>query len=348
MFAGMGLVFVGPHECRLEQVELDEGSLRPGELIVENECTIVSAGTEVANYTGLDPGTRTPGSWNTYPHRPGYGGVGRVVALGPELAGQPFEHAVGDRVFAISKHARYSVADAGRRPVVAVGDGDEPRSLVLARMASVSISAVRKATCIEFGGRAVVVGLGLVGIFAAQLLQLGGMEVIGLDPSEHRVNMAEVTGVRALAVGASPERDRVVAALGGHRPDLVIEASGVPDVSAVAVSLARDGGEVILLGTPRGGYHGDATALLAEVHYRGLRLIGALEWLLPVRSGTWEARWSLQEDYRVLFDSLRSGRLRIDGLVSDVASPDDAPAVYEKLATDGPSMGAVLFDWSRD
>jgi threonine dehydrogenase-like Zn-dependent dehydrogenase len=345
MFAGKGLVFGAPHRCELEQVELDEAALQPGELIVQNECTMVSAGTEVANFTGLDPGTRTPGSWNTYPHRPGYGGIGLVVALGPELPGEPWKHAVGDRVFAITKHAHYSVADAARRPVVPVREDDDARSLVLARMASVSISALRKASCVELGGRAVVVGLGLVGIFAAQLLQLGGMQVLGLDRSEPRVKMAEGTGVSALAVGVPPERDAVVAAFGGHRPDLVVEATGVPDVAAIAVSLARDGGEVVLLGTPRGEYHGDATSLLAEIHHRGLRLIGALEWLLPLRSGTWEARWSLQEDYRVLFDSLRSGRLLTAGLVSDVALPDQAPAMYAKLAAEGPSMGAVLINW---
>ena len=54
-----------------------------------------------------------------------------------------------------------------------------------------------------------------------------------------------------MLVGEGEEREVVEAAL-GSRPDLAIEASGIPDSSPTAVALARDGGEVILLGSPRG------------------------------------------------------------------------------------------------
>ena len=87
VFIGTGLVFVGERDCRAEEVVIDEATLQPGQLVIELEVSVVSAGTEVANFTGLDPGTRVPGSWNAYPHRPGYGAVGRVVAIGPPLPG---------------------------------------------------------------------------------------------------------------------------------------------------------------------------------------------------------------------------------------------------------------------
>ena len=87
MLSGPGLVFVGERDCKLEEVSVDEGSLGPGEVVVDLEVSIVSAGTEVANFTGLDPRTRVPGSWNEYPHRPGYGAVGSLVALGPPSPG---------------------------------------------------------------------------------------------------------------------------------------------------------------------------------------------------------------------------------------------------------------------
>ncbi len=344
MLTGPGLVFVGERDCRVEEVQVDESSLGPGEAVVDLEVSIVSAGTEVANFTGLDPGTRVPGSWNAYPHRPGYGAVGTIVALGAPAPGVDRGLAVGDRVFAICRHARYAVADTLRRPIVRLAKDDDARSIVLGRMASVSITALRKSAHVQLGSRGVVLGLGLVGNFAAQLLQLSGMKVLGLDLAEARVRMAQATGVVAALPAKGSERTTVENLLGASG-DLVVEASGVPDAVPTAVSLARDGGEVVLLGSPRGAYSGDATRMLSEVHHRGLRLIGALEWLLPLDSGPWQARWSLQDDYAVLFDLLRRGQIRTTGLVTDVVPPSQAQEIYSRLADREPGMGAVLFDW---
>jgi 2-desacetyl-2-hydroxyethyl bacteriochlorophyllide A dehydrogenase len=344
MLVGPGLVFVGERDCQVEEVRVDESSLGAGEAVVDVEVSVVSAGTEVANFTGLDPGTRVPGSWNAYPHRPGYGAVGTIAALGAPAPRPDRGLAVGDRVFAIVRHARYAVADTSRRPVVRLSKDDNARSVVLGRMVSVSITALRKATHVELGARAIVVGLGLVGNFAAQLLQLSGMKVLGLDLAPQRVRMAQATGVEARLATKGGDRATVEDVLGSGG-DLVVEASGVPDALPAAISLARDGGEVVLLGSPRGTFSSDATRMLSEVHHRGLRLIGALEWLLPLDSGPWQARWSLQDDYAAIFELLRQGQVKTTGLVTDVMLPAQAQEAYSRLANPEPRMGAVLFDW---
>src|SRR5579862_4749186 len=85
--------------------------LKPTQVLVRVERTIISAGTELANYTGLDPDTRTPGKWCTYPWRPGYGGIGRIEAVGKDVE----KVAVGDRVYGIFQHATHSVVDTATR-----------------------------------------------------------------------------------------------------------------------------------------------------------------------------------------------------------------------------------------
>jgi threonine dehydrogenase-like Zn-dependent dehydrogenase len=215
--------------------------------------------------------------------------------------------------------------------------------MILARMASVAVTAVRKSSRAQLGARAVVVGLGLVGNFAAQLLQLAGMNVIGLDLLERRVEMARATGLMAMATHRGALGPAVTSLAKGA--DLVVEASGVPDALPTAISLARDGGEVVLLGTPRGTFSGDATQLFVEIHRRGLTVVGALEWLLPLQAGAWQARWSLNNDYEVLFDLFRRGLVKTNGLVTEIVGPDKAQEVYTRLAAHEPSIGAVLFDW---
>ena len=80
-------------------------------------------------------------------------------------------------------------------------------------------------------------------------------------------------------------------------------------------------------------------------HSRGIRLIGALEWLLPLDSGPWQARWSLQEDYATLFDLLRRGQLKMTGLITHVVPTAQSQEIYSRLADREPGIGAVLFDW---
>jgi 2-desacetyl-2-hydroxyethyl bacteriochlorophyllide A dehydrogenase len=349
-WVGPELVFAGERDCRVEQLSIDEASLQPGELLVEVEVSVVSAGTEVANFTGLDPRVRIPGSWNAYPHRPGYGAVGRVVAQGPALSHQSplpplASYSTGQRVLAVCPHARYAVVRPSERPVVPLLASDDPTTMVLARMASVSLTALRKVSSAELGATAVVLGLGLVGNFAAQLFGLAGLEVLALDRDEDRVAMATGVGVRAVQAGAGQEQATVCT----HFPvgaDIVVEASGNPDAVPVAVNLGRDGSEVVLLGSPRGHFGADATAMLSEVHHRGIRLIGALEWLLPLTpGGPWQARWSLYQDYAILLGLLRQGRLKTNRFVSHVARASEAQQIYSRLALREPGMRAVLFDW---
>lgn len=346
VFRASGLVFVGVRDCQVEEFAVDTSSLKPSEVLVEVEVSVVSAGTEVANFTGLDPGTRVPGSWNAYPHRPGYGAVGRVVALGPALSKGDAGLVVGNRVFAICRHARYGTTDLSERPVVRVLEEDDAKTIVLARMASVAVTAVRKASRLELGGTAVVIGLGLVGNFAAQLFQLAGLDVLCLDKAADRVEMARATGLTAVTVANGSESEAVWESF-DRGADIVVEASGSPDASTTAVTLVRDGGEIILLGSPRGPFGGDATSLLAAVFHRGAHVTGALEWLMPLRSGLLQSRWSLHDNYLLLFRLLREGRLRTTGLVTDVVRPEDSQQTYSRLALREPGMGGVLFDWGQ-
>lgn len=76
----------------------------------------------------------------------------------------------------------------------------------------------------------------------------------------------------------------------------------------------------------------------------GLRLTCALEWLLPLDSAPWSARWSLYDSYRTLTGLLREGTLGLGGWQVRTVRPHDAQAVYSELADQPPRADAVLFD----
>jgi threonine dehydrogenase-like Zn-dependent dehydrogenase len=345
IFSGKELIFRRKRCCEVGVAGLDTDMLGPGQLLIEARYSLISQGTELANFTGLDPGTRQAGSWNCYPHRPGYASTGTVVATGSPADGVPV-FAIGDPVFAITKHARYGVADPATRPVVRLYDDDDQRTLIVCRMAAVAMTAIRRSSSVDLGGQAVVVGLGLVGFFAAQLLRLGGMDVAGIEAAAARRDAAAAAGLR-VGVAHAVEEVRVQRTGRTDGPDLVIEATGSPAGLRLALELVRDGGEVVLLGTPRGTSTSDATNLMSAIHYRGLRVVGALEWLLPLQGSPWSARWSLYDSYHTLVGLFRSGALGLGGWQVRIVGPDEAHAVYRELADGSPHAQAVVFDWER-
>ena len=342
-FAGDELVFQRERCCEVVPLSLDAGTLGTGQLLVGTRYSLISQGTEVANFTGLDPGTRQPGTWNCYPHRPGYAAIGTIVASGTAAADAP-EFAVGDLVLAITRHARYGVADPAVRPVARLRPDDDLTTLILCRLAAIAMTGIRRAGSVDLGGRAMVVGLGLVGFFAAQLLRLAGMDVLGIDPAAVRRDAAAAAGLDVgTAAAASPKPIGVRRADGA---DLVIEASGSPGGLRLSLEAVRDGGEVVLLGTPRGASPLNATDLMSAVHYRGLRLTGALEWRLPLRSAPWSARWSLCDSYHTLIRLFRAGDLGLGGWQVQTVRPGAAQVVYTELADEPPRARAVAFDWA--
>jgi hypothetical protein len=72
------IIITGKNEVSLQSLPLVPAPLEPNEVIVEAECSFISAGTELSISTGTDAGVFTPGSWCAYPWKAGYANVGVV------------------------------------------------------------------------------------------------------------------------------------------------------------------------------------------------------------------------------------------------------------------------------
>src|SRR5947199_2432056 len=72
-----------------------------GEILVKTTRTLISTGTEgIVLGRKFSPGTHWD-AWVKYPFRPGYSHVGRVSAVGEDVA----EFRIGDRVVTRAPHA---------------------------------------------------------------------------------------------------------------------------------------------------------------------------------------------------------------------------------------------------
>ena len=101
------LWIVAPYEVTVEAFDLPDVP-GPGQVLVETECTLISAGTELAIVMGTHIGFTTGAAWPRYPMALGYTAAGRVVAVGEGVT----DLAPGDRVISFTPHASHTVVDA--------------------------------------------------------------------------------------------------------------------------------------------------------------------------------------------------------------------------------------------
>ena len=348
--------FVGPNQATLAEEELSPDRLRPGEALIRSQYSIISSGTEGAGFTDLVREMPMQDPRLGYPRRTGYGNLGEVVAVGPNT---PLAR-VGERVLTFSKHGSYVLANAGVRdfepnphyfnrpfalPVPPEMDG---RLAVATRMAGVSITALRSSS-VQPGDRVVVIGLGLVGNFAAQLFQIAGARVLGLDVSARRLEIARACGVRELLDSGAGDPVAAVREWSGDGggAEVVVEAIGRSELVMQAVEMTRRFGETILLGSPRARVTADVTPMLTRIHVLAIRMIGALEWTYPVPENSERARVTIERNYKDILGWIRDGRLRVDPLISHVMSPRDCQQAYDGLTNKKDEYTAVVFDWGK-
>jgi 2-desacetyl-2-hydroxyethyl bacteriochlorophyllide A dehydrogenase len=317
-------------QIALESVEIPDVPA-PGGIIARAEASLISPGTELANFLGKTA-QRTPQS--SEPYLPGYSFAGVVVEADVDA---PF--AVGDRIAGPLPHA--SLADEARSERLArmtkIPGQVSSTQAAFTQLAAIAINAVRPAQ-IELGDRIVVVGAGLVGLLAAQLARLNGASpVVVLDLIPERRKRAAKLGFAAFSTN---DDDLVKVAPDGF--DVVIEATGSPHAFVPALHLAARGGRVVLLGSTRGSVTDFSP--YDDIHLKGLRLVGAHVSTSP-KQATVRDRWTEAENRRYLLDAMRDGLLDIGQLITDVVSPAQAPAMFQALAKHPGEHLGVVIDW---
>jgi len=352
------IIFPEREECKVEAIEIDTESLGPSEIIYRTHYSIISAGTELSGYTGK---TATPDAVPHYPVIAGNSLVGEVLKAGGESEFSP-----GDMIHTFGAHSSAGRVDVLRSLVVPLKRDDNLKHVVFARMAFVGMTAVQLCSA-HPTQTALVVGLGVVGNLASQLFQLSGCHVLGLDLLEGRLERARECGIENVVNSGVKEPlesvqsiplTRIFGKFGYEgrglsiprgKADIVVEAIGKPSIITQVMDLCRPGGQVILLGSPRGMANIDATKVLQRVHIASynVTLRGAHEWIYPVHAADDPNGFTMERGARFILNWIRNGKLKVEPLITDVYNPYDAKKAYDGLLHSSNEHLGVLFDWSK-
>ena len=224
------IIFTGRKtaECLTEAIP----DVADGKVLVRMEYTVVSGGTERACIMGMP----NAGGAN-FPKRLGYCGVGHVERTGEAATA----FAVGDRVLVYhGMHSDYNLVDASQLTKVE-DDAIDSLDAAFVIIASMGLGGVRKLE-IELGESAMVMGLGLLGMFAVQFLALSGANpVIAADLNPARRKLALELGADcALDPSEDGFADKVRAFTKGRGVNGCVEVTGVSKAMSQALELTRE------------------------------------------------------------------------------------------------------------
>ncbi len=326
------IVFTEPKtaECLTEEIP----DVADGKVLVRMEYTVVSGGTERACIMGMP----NAGGAN-FPKRLGYCGVGHVERT--EEAAAAF--AVGDRVLVYhGMHSDYNLVDASQLTKVEDNAIDSLEAAFVI-IASMGLGGVRKLE-IELGESAMVMGLGLLGMFAVQFLALSGANpVIAADLNPARRKLALELGADcALDPAEDGFADKVRAFTKGRGVNGCVEVTGVSKAMSQALDCASWMGRIALLGCTR--VSDCAVDYYQKVHRPGVKLIGAHNFVRP-KVESYPHHWTHQDDCRAILDLISAKKLRVRPIVSRVALPEEAPVIYRQLCDDSTFPIGTVFDW---
>ena len=313
----------------------------PHQVVVKSACSLISAGTEIAIYSSSHIGFTIPNppEWLKFPIGMGYALTGTVKAVGSEVKAW----SVGDRVLAHARHGDWALCDVRVDSLQRLPETVSMAEGALARLGGISLVGVRQSD-VRLGETVVVLGLGLIGQFAARLSYLAGARpVIGVDLIPHRVQVAAASGIQALNPGEVDVAQVVSEVTGGRMAEVVIEATGNPQVVPTALDLAAEGGRVVLLGSLRGKIEIDA---YSTVHRKGISLIGA-HTRLSVHPYTLRDPWTQERNLDLVMALFADGSLKSDGLISHHIQPDDVQETYEALIERPRDFLGVLIEWDK-
>lgn len=299
--------------ARLETLRLP--SPRGGDVLVRTQISVVSPGTERAQFNGR------PNTSIVFPYHPGYSGCGVVLAAG-EKAGRLVP---GMRVAGPLAHSGMSLLPAEQLTVVPEQISDTQAAftqLGLIALHGVHTAAVRP------GDRVVVLGTGLIGQLLIQLLAAAGaFPIIALHRSDRDRDLSREHGAHETFVLGEIQSQL--------QADVTFDVTGSPDAVHDAIRCSRRGGRIVLLGSNRGMTKG---LDLQKIRDADLTLLGAHVTTLPQPAT--RAQGSI-------LGLLRDGRLRVEKLVTHEIVPAEAELFYRRLAAGQDRILAALFRWDR-
>ncbi len=368
----MKQVLQSMHDGKTRVEDVPDPFVRPGTALVRTAYSLVSAGTErmVVDFAGknlLDkvrsrpdlakqvidkalkegPLTALDAAFNKLdqPMVLGYSSSGFIEAIGPGLAG----FSVGDRVacagggFAV--HAELEVVP--QNLLAKVPDNVDLDQAAFATLGAIALHGFRLAVP-QIGESVAIIGMGLLGLLAAQIARAAGCSIIGIETNPQRVQLAQSMGFKAVEV--SEAESACTAFTNGKGADIVLICADTAsdDPVDLASKIARDRAVVVAVGAvglnlKRKLFYEKEIDLRISRSYGPGRYDSEYE----ERGKDYPAgyvRWTEGRNIQSIVDLLADGRIDLKPLISHRFPITEAEKAYDLITgkTGEPFLGVLM------
>lgn len=280
----------------------------------------------------------------------GYSCAGVVIEGDPEAPELPAGARVACGGIGYAMHAEHVVVP--HRLCARVPDRVDDETAAYATLGAIAMQGVRQAGA-ALGENIAVIGLGLVGLLATQLLKAAGCRVIGVDPAEAARDRARLNGCERTADLANAPA-AVADATRGIGVDAVLICAAASDSGPVALAgeLARSRGRVVMVGAtgmeiPRELY------FRKELSFALSRSYGPGRYDPTYEEGGADypveyVRFTEQRNMQAFLDLAASGAISVTNLTTHRFPLTDAPKAYALLKDRAIDRAGIVLTYPAD
>jgi len=279
----------------------------------------------------------------------GYSSSGVVLEVGKDIT----DIAVGDRVAcAGAGYARHAeIISVPRNLVCKIPGNVDFDGAAFTTIGAIAMQGARRAQ-VQFGDNVVVIGLGLLGQIAGQILKAAGAYVIGIDIMKERVELAKELGADICFVGGKDAVDKVLKYTDGVGADSVIIYAATPssEPAKQAMQMARKKGKVVVVGAvgmelDRSPFYEKELDFLISCSYGPGRYDPLYE-EKGVDYPIGYVRWTENRNMQEFLNMLSEKKVNVKRLIDYTFSIEEAAKAYETLNTEKRPIG-VLFRYGE-
>jgi predicted dehydrogenase/threonine dehydrogenase-like Zn-dependent dehydrogenase len=353
---------------RLKLENVPEPVARPGQLLIANQASVISAGTEkivmeLARKSLLGKALERPdqvrrvleklrneGILNTIsqvrakldePMTMGYSSTGVVLACGAGVQGfKP-----GDRVASNGPHGE--VVCVPKNLCAAVPEGVPPEHAAFGVLGAIALQGVRLSKA-ALGETVLVIGLGLIGQITVALLKAAGVRVLGMDLDAAKCQLAvDKMGASVASPEISP--GQILDLTRGLGADAVLITASTKSRSPMdfACQAVRAKGRIVLVGViglelDRRPFYFKEIEFVVSCSYGPGRYDPSYEEHGHDYPPAY-VRWTEQRNIQAVLDLMGNGGLDVSPLITHRFPIEKAEEAYELIeSAKEPYLGVVL------
>lgn len=261
----------------------------------------------------------------------GYCNVGEVIAVGKDVT----DFKVGDRVASNGQHAEF--VSVPQNLVAHIPDNISDEEAAFTVIGSIGLQGIRLINP-TIGETVVVIGLGLIGILAAEMLLANGCKVIGYDLDDTKVEIAKSKGVIAFnpLKGNNPVKfvNNKTNNIGADAV-LITASAKTNEIISQAAQMSRKRGRIVLVGVigldiSRADFYEKELSFQVSCSYGPGRYdddyeFKGIDYPLPF------VRWTEKRNFETVLQLISSDKLKVKDLISEVIPLEEYDKIYRDI-----------------